>query len=107
MTSEIIESGESEALPENFAGETKETDCDRRGREKKEREQKKREDKAERKGKGMQKVQQVNLNRVLRTLAVNEWRRMVLSTFEGGTDFGPFSEQINSRGGYGYSEGYY
>lgn len=31
-TSEIIESGESEASPEFFAGEIKETDCDRRGR---------------------------------------------------------------------------
>ena len=39
--SEIIESGESEASPENYAGETKESDSDRRGREKKEREQKK------------------------------------------------------------------
>ena len=92
-TSEIIESEESEASPENFAGETKETDSDRRGREKKEREQKKREDKAERERQRVAKRQQVNLNRVLRTLAVNEWRRMVLSTFEGGTDFGPFSSR--------------
>ena len=47
--SEIIESEESEALPETFGGETKETDCDRRGREKKEREQKKREDSSRKK----------------------------------------------------------
>ena len=79
-TSEIIESGESEASPEIFAGEIKETDCDRRGREKKEREQKKREDKAERERQRVANRQKVNLNRVLRTLAVNEWRRMVLSS---------------------------
>ena len=46
--SEIIESEEPEASLENSAGETKESDSDRRGREKKEREQKKIEEAAER-----------------------------------------------------------
>ena len=50
--SEIIESEESEALPENYAGETKESDVDRRGRLKKERKQKKIEDAEERKRQG-------------------------------------------------------
>jgi hypothetical protein len=47
-TSEIVESEESEASPENYAGETKESDSDRRGRQKEEREQREAEGIAER-----------------------------------------------------------
>ena len=46
--SEIIESEESEALPETFGGETKESDSDRRGRQKKERKRQRAEEAAER-----------------------------------------------------------
>jgi hypothetical protein len=46
--SEIIESEESEALPETFGGETKESDSDRRGREKEERKRQQTEEAAER-----------------------------------------------------------
>jgi hypothetical protein len=46
--SEIIESEESEALPENYAGDTKESDSDRRGREKEERERQQTEEADER-----------------------------------------------------------
>ena len=51
----FFESEESEPSPEISAGEIKETDSDRRGREKKEREQKKLEEAAERKRQGLLK----------------------------------------------------
>ena len=53
-------SEEPESSPENFAGEIKETDCDRRGREKKEREQQRAEEAAERKRQGHAKRAQPN-----------------------------------------------
>ena len=105
--SEIIESGESEASSEISAGETKESDCDRRGREKKEREQKKREEAAERKRQGHAKQAAIRSKPCIANIGGIRVEKNGITTFEGGTDFGPYSEQTNSRGCDWYLEEYY
>jgi hypothetical protein len=91
--SEIIESEESEALPENYAGETKESDGDRRGREKKERERKKIEDKAERKRQAYAKSAANKTKLCIANIGGKRVKKNGIMTFEGGTDFGPFSSR--------------
>ena len=86
-TSEIIESGESEASPEFFAGEIKETDCDRRGREKKEREQKKREDKAERERQRVANQAKSLSKSCLANIGGKRVEKNGIITFDGGKDF--------------------
>ncbi len=91
--SEIIESEESEALPEISAGETKETDCDRRGREKKEREQKKIEEAAERERQAYAKSAANKTKLCIANIGGKRVEKNGIIEFEGGTDFGPFSRQ--------------
>ena len=103
-TSEIIESEESEALPETFGGETKESDSDRRGREKKEREQKKIEEAAERE---RQRVATSAANKTKLCIANIGGKRVEkngIMTFEGGTDFGPFSSRSRAEEATGISK---
>ena len=66
----FFESEESEPSPEISAGETKESDSDRRGREKKEREQKKAEEAAERKRQRYAK----NGSKSIQTVYCEHWR---------------------------------
>ena len=91
--SEIIESEESEALPEISAGETKESDSDRRGREKKEREQKKTEDAAERKRQGDAKRAANQTKLITANIGGKRVTKNGIITFEGGETFGPFSSK--------------
>jgi hypothetical protein len=91
--SEIIESEESEALPEISAGETKESDGDRRGREKKEREQKNIEDAAERKRQRYIKMARSKTKQCIANIDGKRVEKNGIIEFEGGTDFGPFSRQ--------------
>ena len=86
-TSEIIESGESEALPEISGGETKESGSDRRGREKKEREQKKIEEAAERKRQGNAKRAASKTKPCFANIGGKRVKKNGIMTFEGGTDF--------------------
>jgi hypothetical protein len=102
--SEIIESEESEALPENYAGETKESDGDRRGIEKKEREQKKIEEAAERE---RQRVATSAANKTKLCIANIGGKRVEkngIMAFEGGTDFGPFSSRSKAEEATGISK---
>ena len=91
--SEIIESEEPEALPENYGGETKESDSDRRGREKKEREQKKREEAAERKRQRLAKTAAGKSKSCLANIGGKRVEKNGIITFEGGETFGPYSKQ--------------
>jgi hypothetical protein len=95
--SEIIESEESEALPEISAGETKETDCDRRGREKKEREQKKIEEAAERERQAYAKSAANKTKLCIANIGGKRVEKNGIMTFEGGTDFGPFSSRSKAE----------
>jgi len=88
-TSEIGES-KSESPLEKFAGETKESDSDRRGREKKEREQKKTEDKAERERQRVAKIAASNTKPCLANIGGIRVEKNGIIEFEGGTDFGPY-----------------
>ena len=88
--SEIIESEESEALPENSGGETKESDSDRRGREKKERERKKIEDAAERKRQGNAKKSASRYKPCFANIGGIRVEKNGIMTFEGGETFGPY-----------------
>ena len=85
--SEIIESEESEALPENYAGETKESDSDRRGRQKKEREQKKIEEAAERKRQRLLKYSASLSKPCLANIGGKRVEKNGIMTFEGGETF--------------------
>ena len=91
-TSEIGES-KSEALPETFGGETKESDSDRRGREKKERKRKKTEDAAERKRQGNAKLSASQSKPCIANIGGIRVEKNGIITFEGGTDFGPYSSR--------------
>jgi len=85
--SEIIESEESEPSPEISAGETKESDSNRRGREKEEREQKKIEEAAERR---MQRYAKMAASRTKPCIANIGGKRVEkngIITFEEGIDF--------------------
>jgi len=86
-TSEIIESGESEALPEISGGETKESGSDRRGREKKEREQKKIEEAAERKRQGNAKRAASKTKLCIANIGGERVEKNGIIEFEGGTDY--------------------
>jgi hypothetical protein len=88
--SEIIESEESEALIENYAGETKESDSDRRGRLKKEREQKKIEEAAERQRQAYANQATSKTKLCLANIGGKRVKKNGIIEFEGGTDFGPF-----------------
>ena len=85
--SEIIESEESEASPENYAGETKESDSDRRGREKKEREQKKREGIAKRQRQRIAKMAANHIKPITANIGGNRVKKNGIIEFEGGTDY--------------------
>ena len=74
-------------------GETKETDCDRRGREKKERERKKTEDAAERKRQGNAKLSASISKPCIANIGGIRVEKNGIITFEGGTDFGPYTKQ--------------
>ena len=89
--SEIIESEESEALPETFGGETKESDSDRRGREQEERKQKKTEEAAERKRQGNAKKSASTTKPCVANIGGKRVKKNGIMTFEGGQTFGPFS----------------
>ena len=88
--SEIIESEESEASPENYAGETKETDSDRRGREKKERERKKREEAAERQRQGHASMAKSQTKPCIANIGGKRVEKNGIIEFEGGETFDPF-----------------
>jgi hypothetical protein len=88
--SEIIESEESEALIENYAGETKESDSDRRGRLKKEREQKKIEEAAERQRQAYANQATSKTKLCIANIGGKRVKKNGIIEFEGGTDFGPF-----------------
>ena len=85
--SEIIESEESEASPENYAGETKESDSDRRRREQEERKQKKTEDAAERKRQGILKTAKSKTKLCIANIGGKRVEKNGIIEFEGGTDF--------------------
>ena len=103
-TSDSFDSTISEALPENYAGETKESDIDRRGREQEEREQKKIEEAAERE---RQRVATSAANKTKLCIANIGGKRVEkngIMTFEGGTDFGPFSSRSRAEEATGISK---
>ena len=85
--SEIIESEESEALPETFGGETKESDGDRRGREKKERERKKIEGIAERERQRVAKMAKSHTKQCIANIGGIRVEKNGIIEFEGGTDY--------------------
>ena len=90
--SDSFDSTISEALPENYAGETKESDGDRRGREKKEREQKKIEEAAERERQRVA-IAASKTKPCIANIGGKRVEKNGIMTFEGGTDFGPFSSR--------------
>ena len=102
--SEIIESEESEALPENYAGETKETDSDRRGREKKERETRQAEDAAARERQRVAKMAKSHSKTCLANIGGKRVEKNGIIEFEGGTDFGPFSSRSKAEEATGISK---
>ena len=91
--SDSFDSTISEALPETFGGETKESDSDRRGREKKEREQKKIEDKAERKRQGYAKSAANKTKPCIANIGGKRVEKNGIIEFEGGTDFWSISSR--------------
>ena len=91
--SEIIESEESEALPENYAGETKESDSDRRGRQKKERKQKKTEEAAERKRQGHANQAKSQTKPCIANIGGKRVEKNGIITFEGGKTFEKWTKQ--------------
>jgi len=96
--SEIIESEESEASPENYAGETKESDSDRRGREQEERKQKKTEEAAERKRQGHANQAKSQTKPCFANIGGKRVEKNGIMTFEGGKTFGPFSRPAAEEG---------
>ena len=103
--SEIIESEESEPLIENSAGETKETDCDRRGREKKEREQQRAEEAAERKRQGNAKKAASKSKPCIANIGGERVEKNGIIEFAGGTDFGPYSSKQEAEEATGIPKG--
>jgi hypothetical protein len=83
----FFESEESEPSPEISAGEIKETDSDRRGREKKEREQKKLEEAAERKRQGLLKFSESKTKLCIANIGGKRVEKNGIIEFEGGKDF--------------------
>jgi len=83
----FFESEEPEPSPDFFAGETKESDSDRRGREKKEREQKKIEDATERKRQGVLKTAKSKTQPCIANIGGERVKKNGIITFEGGKDF--------------------
>jgi hypothetical protein len=102
--SEIIESEESEALPETFGGETKESDSDRRGREQEEREQKKIEEAAERERQRRVDGAASRTKPCLANIGGIRVENNGIITFEGGTDF-PFLSRPDAEEATGVSLG--
>ena len=92
--SDSFDSTISEALPETFGGETKETDCDRRGREKKERERKKIEEAAERERQRVAKSAASKTKPCIANIGGKRVEKNGIMTFEGGTDFQYLSRPI-------------
>ena len=91
--SEIIESEESEALPENYAGEIKESDSDRRRREQEERKQKKREEAAERKRQGHANQAKSQTKPCFANIGGKRVEKNGIITFEGGETFEKWTKQ--------------
>ena len=103
--SEIIESEESEASPENYAGETKESDSDRRGREQEERKQKKTEEAAERKRQGHANQAKSNTKLCIANIGGKRVEKNGIITFEGGETFGPYSSKQEAEDNTGILKG--
>ena len=91
--SEIFESEEPEALPENSGGETKESGSDRRGREKKERERKNIEEAAERKRQMILKRAVSNTKLCFANIGGKRVEKNGIIEFEGGETFGKWTKQ--------------
>ena len=85
---------ESEPSPENYAGETKESDSDRRGREQEEREQKKKEEAAERRRQGYAKTAASRSKPCIANIGGKRVEKNGIIEFEGGTDFQYLSRPI-------------
>jgi len=88
------ETKESEALPETFGGETKESGSDRRGRQKKERERKRIEEAAKRKRQGHANISAGKSKSCLANIGGKRVEKNGIITFEGGTDFQFLSRPI-------------
>ena len=101
--SEIIESEESEALPENYAGDTKESDSDRRGREKKERERQRAEKAAERERQRRVERAATNTKTCLANIGGKRVEKNGIIEFEGGKTFGQFSSKQEAEEATGIS----
>jgi len=91
--SEIIESEESEALPETFGGETKESDSDRRGREKEERKRQQTEEAAERKRQANAKRAASQSIPCLANIGGIRVEKNGIIEFEGGKTFEKWTKQ--------------
>ena len=85
---------DSEPSPQISAGETKESDSDRRGREQEEREQKKTEDAAERKRQGILKTAASRSKPCIANIGGKRVEKNGIIEFEGGTDFQYLSRPI-------------
>ena len=92
-TSEIIESEEPDTSPEISAGETKESDSDRRGREQEERKQKKTEEAAERQRQGHANMAKSQTKPCIANIGGKRVEKNGIITFEGGETFGPYSSK--------------
>ena len=103
--SEIIESEESEALPETFGGETKEFDSDRRGREQKERKRQQAEDAAERERQRNAKRAKSQSISCLANIGGERVEKNGIIEFEGGETFGPFSTKQEAEEATGILKG--
>ena len=97
-TSEIIESEEPDTSPEISAGETKESDSDRRGREQEERKQKKTEEAAERQRQGHANMAKSQTKPCFANIGGKRVKKNGIMTFEGGKTFGPFSRPAAEEG---------
>jgi len=91
--SEIIESEESEALPETFGGETKESDSDRRGRQKKERKRQRAEEAAERQRQRDAKGAASKLKECIANIGGIRVEKNGIIEFEGGKTFEKWTKQ--------------
>jgi hypothetical protein len=90
--SEISESEEPEALPENSGGETKESGSDRRGREKKERGKKKIEEAAERERQRRANIAAGISKQCFANIGGIRVEKNGIMTFEGGETFGKWTK---------------
>ena len=94
----------SESLPETFGGETKESDCDRRGRDKEERERQQAEDKAKRKRQRVAKSAASKTKRCIANIGGIRVKKNGIITFDGGTDFGPYKSRPIAEDATGISK---